>query len=310
MAPNLPDLPLPFGWFAIARLDELTDEVVTHEYFGRQLVVWSDGDEHHVVDATCPHLGAHLGVGGHVDDRCLVCPFHGWRFDGDGVNVEIPYAERPNRRARLGVYPTVVRNGLLLAWYHPDRGVAPTFEVPQLLADDAVHVGGFDRTVNSVWQEVAENSVDMAHFKFVHGAGRISPIGSMTLDGPFRTVVSEQLFSSSRGEFTGGLTSNSLGPGVGVVHFELFGRVTLVSAMTAIDDSHLKVRFTFFHDGSEIAAKIAEPFAAEVERQFDQDIPIWESKTFLEVPALAPSEKPIMEMRRWASQFYASAADI
>ena len=58
-----------------------------------------------------------------------------------------------------------------------------------------------------------------------------------------------------------------------------------------------------------MAAKIAPGFAAEVERQFDQDIPIWESKTFLPVPSLAPSEKPVTEFRKWAAQFYAAVLD-
>jgi len=43
-----------------------------------------------------------------------------------------------------------------------------------------------------------------------------------------------------------------------------------------------------------------------VARQLDQDIPIWEHKRFEPQPALAPSEKPITEFRKWAGQFYAA----
>lgn len=300
--------PLPFGWFGLARLDELTDPVTTMEAFGRELVIWHDGGRHHVVDSVCPHLGAHLGVGGRVEGGCLVCPFHEWAFDADGTNVAIPYADRPNKKARLATYPTAVANGLLLVWYHPDPAVEPTFTVPDLVAADAVEAHRFDRTVGTVWQEIAENSVDMAHFKSVHGTAQVSPIGQLTMDGPFRQVRSEQVFASSQGEFTGKLESNSNGPGVGVVHFDLMGRVTLVSATTPIDDGSCRVKFTFFHDGTDIGAKIAPGFAAEVERQFDQDIPIWEHKTYLPVPALAPTEKPVTEFRRWAQQFYADVA--
>ena len=42
------------------------------------------------------------------------------------------------------------------------------------------------------------------------------------------------------------------------------------------------------------------------ERQLDQDIPIWEAKRYVPSPALAPSEKPVTEFRRWATQFYAT----
>ena len=72
-----------------------------------------DGDAH-VLDAHCPHLGAHLAVGGKVEGECLRCPFHGWLFEGDdGRCVEIPYGEgeRIPAKARARAYPIVERNG-------------------------------------------------------------------------------------------------------------------------------------------------------------------------------------------------------
>jgi len=299
--------PLPFGWFSVGRSDELPVEPVsTHHLFGRELVLWQDGGERHLVDAVCPHLGAHLGVGGRVEDGCLVCPFHEWSYGPDGANVAIPYAERPNRRARLRGYPLAERNGHLLAWYHPDPTVEPRWDVPQKLAADTQPVHRVDRVVDTVWQEIAENSVDMAHFVSVHGTAQMASVGEMTMDGPFRQVRSEQTFTSSKGDLPATLISNSLGPGIGVIEFQLFGHsVILVSTTTPLDDESCHHRFTFYTDGSDVAAKIAPGFAAEVERQFDQDIPIWESKTFLPVPSLAPSEKPVTEFRKWAAQFYA-----
>lgn len=301
--------PLPFGWFAVARLDELpADPVVTVRYHDKDLVVWRDASgaepAYNVFDAYCPHLGAHLGVGGRVAEGCLVCPFHEWSFRPDGSNAAIPYAERPNRKARVRAYPTLVRNGLLLFWHHPDPDVAPGWDVPQALTDDDVEVGRFTWTVRTAWQEIAENSVDMAHFRSVHGLERVSPIGEITLDGPVRTVKSVQLFNSARGTFEGGLETYSHGPGVGVIHFDLMGRVTLVSATTPVDCEHVEVRFTLYHSGDEIAAKIGAGFAAEVSRQFAEDIPIWEAKRYQPTPALAPSERPVTEFRRWAAQFY------
>ena len=38
--------------------------------------------------------------------------------------------------------------------------------------------------------------------------------------------------------------------------------------------------------------------------EVQQDIPIWEHKRYQPNPALAPSEKPITEFRRWFAQFY------
>ena len=40
-----------------------------------------------VLDAFCPHMGAHLGHGGKVEGGGLVCPFHAWKFDGAGKSA-------------------------------------------------------------------------------------------------------------------------------------------------------------------------------------------------------------------------------
>ena len=54
-------------------------------------------------------------------------------------------------------------------------------------------------------------------------------------------------------------------------------------------------------------ARISRAFIKSVTREVGQDIPIWEAKRYEPSPALAPSEKPIMEWRRWFAQFYEAA---
>ena len=301
--------PVPYGWFSLGRLDELPDGHASPAYaFGRELVLWRGEDGgRHVADAWCPHLGAHLGYGGRVEDGCLVCPFHEWSFDAEGTNVDIPYADRTNRKARLRTYPTRECNGHLLTWYHPDPSVAPLWEVPEARPENPVECLRLDREVGTAWQEVAENGVDMAHFRSVHGMSRVSEVGELHMEGPYRRTRSNQLFNTSRGEFDGQIESNSYGPGLGVVHFTLMGRVTQISATTPLERDRVRISFTMYHAaGDDIAAKIGQAFGAEVARQLDQDIPIWEHKRYQPSPALAPTEKPITEYRKWASQFYAA----
>ena len=307
MAGSRYPFPLPFGWSTVARVDELDPAVVTRfRAVERDLVVWNDGADWHVFDAYCPHLGAHLGVGGRVEDGCLVCPFHEWAFDADGANVAIPYADRPNRKARVGSYVTQVRNRHVIFWYHPDQAVGPLWEIPDALPDDAVECMRFTRRIKTVWQELAENAVDLAHFVSVHGMSKMGEMGHIELDGPRRTVRSKQSFQTSKGEFEGAIESSSYGPGIGVVTFELMSKVTLISGSTAIEDGEMEVRQTLYHAaGDDLGAKIGTAFGAEVQRQFDQDIPIWENKRYQPSPALAPMERPVTEFRRWAKQFYA-----
>ena len=58
----------------MARLDELDPSAPFSFRAVSDLVAWNDGADWHVFDAYCPHL-ARMGVGGRVEDGCLVCPF-------------------------------------------------------------------------------------------------------------------------------------------------------------------------------------------------------------------------------------------
>src|SRR5687768_7816549 len=89
-------LPMPFGWFAVGLSSELAaGEVKTLRYFGTEFVMWRGLEDNavHAVDPFCPHLGAHLGVGGEVKGNDLRCPFHHWSFDGEGRVTDIPYTD-------------------------------------------------------------------------------------------------------------------------------------------------------------------------------------------------------------------------
>ena len=63
---------IPTGWFQVGYTSELAvGQVVPLSYFNTELVMFrtSDGTAH-VLDAFCPHLGAHLGsmdIGRHGD---------------------------------------------------------------------------------------------------------------------------------------------------------------------------------------------------------------------------------------------------
>jgi hypothetical protein len=59
-------------------------------------------------------------------------------------------------------------------------------------------------------------------------------------------------------------------------------------------------------DLDEPTSHIARAFVESVSREIGQDIPIWEHKRYVPSPALAPSEKPILDYRRWYEQFYCS----
>ena len=86
----------PDGWYGVAFAPRLASGAVKAiHYFGRDLALFRDeGGRARVFDAHCPHMGAHLGHGGLVSGEGIRCPFHGWRFDGEGRCVEVPHLGR------------------------------------------------------------------------------------------------------------------------------------------------------------------------------------------------------------------------
>lgn len=74
----------PEGWFQVGWDDDLADgEVRPLRYFGRDLVMYRSRTDRSiaVLDAHCPHMGAHLGHGGWVENDCVVSR----STDGSGV---------------------------------------------------------------------------------------------------------------------------------------------------------------------------------------------------------------------------------
>lgn len=311
--------PIPFGWFCVAHPEDVpVGAAVARFYFGRHLVVWRDETgTAHTQDAFCPHLGAHLGHGGTVSDGCITCPFHGWRFDGDGVNVDIPYSERTNRKARLHTYPTVERNGVVMAWYHPD-GVDPMWEVPVIDAfdgDDSDYSTMIvtHHTVDACWQEMAENGVDSAHFRYVHNTAEVPELESYETGFPSAQMRSSQKFPTPRGVMEGRIDSTSHGPGMSLVSFSGIIDTLNLAVQTPIDAGRVELWFHFRFKtmgDAETTRNVGQAFVREVDKQVLEDKPIWEHKAHLVRPALADTDGPFTKFRRWASQFYAeSVAD-
>jgi 3-ketosteroid 9alpha-monooxygenase subunit A len=306
--------PMPFGWFKVALSSELPAEsLLSRRYFGTEVVIWRDAAGVAVCqEAYCAHLGAHIGVGGRVAGGCVRCPFHGWAYDASGTNVEIPYADKPNPKARLRTFPTVERSGIVLAWYHPreETPLWDVMDVPEYDDPDYGEYEVFEYTIGTCMQEIAENGFDQAHFEFVHSHPKVGRTEKVAFDGYDRMVLTAQQFPSSKGPVDGRIDVIGRGPGFAVTRYQGLIDASLVGCSTPIDDEMTQVTFLFTlrNPGrDEHAARIARAFVDSVSREIGQDIPIWENKQYRPNPALAPSEKPIMDYRRWYAQFYCDA---
>jgi nitrite reductase/ring-hydroxylating ferredoxin subunit len=303
---------IPSGWFQVAWSSELEPgQVLPRFYFGRHLVLWRDDEgTAHLQDAYCPHLGAHLAYGGEVKKCNLMCPFHGWEFDGEGTNVNIPYGTRTNAKARIHTYPLREMAGhFLLAWFHPDNE-EPSWEIdeqPEATSEDYSEWTTRHFSVDAACQELAENAVDGPHFHYVHGVDIVPVIESYETDGHMARTRSIQQFPTPRGVVDGRIDVDNYGPGFGVTRFSGIVDTFLIGAAIPVDTNRCEVRFSFRTRNlgdAETTSNVAKAFVAEVCKQFEEDRPIWQNKAHISRPALADTDPPFMKFRKWYAQFY------
>jgi phenylpropionate dioxygenase-like ring-hydroxylating dioxygenase large terminal subunit len=293
--------PVPNGWYAVTSSDELRPGAV-HPFVAveRHLVAFRGEDgAAHVLDAHCPHMGAHLG-GGRVEGETLTCPYHGWRFGGDGDCVEIPYSSgRIPSRACVRSYPVLEQDGLVLFWFHA-AGAPPNYAVPRVPEVGAPGWSGphlYTGELVASLQDMAENNVDYTHRHFVHGREALDESTSQfSADGPFSTVV--ERFDSDGLTFT----RNTYGPGIALLRIPEVA--TVLTTTTPIDRRHVRLRW-HFHFPDEMEAAADDVIAGVVgEHGLEADRPIWAEKVYRARPLLVKGDGPIVEFRRWYAQFY------
>ena len=326
MNSRFPFTSFPIGWFRVAAGSDLpVFKVQTLHYFGRDLVLFRTEDgKANVLDAHCPHVGAHLGHGGRVLGNTLQCPFHGWRLSGDGVCVSIPYSKNIPVPARTRSWPVHEVNGQIMV-YHDPSGSAPQWLVPELTEYGSEEWTPFRKghhwTIRTHVQELGENGMDNAHFSFLHSQQtQRMRTKAVEIDGPrltHRTFQYYNVFGLAKlfvSEVTGPLDVTLYGLGYAVnrtyVDAKLKLSYTFAFFFTPVDEEYTEMHCML------AMRKMSTPFAnalllrkaiAEGKRTIDQDVPIWENKIYRDRTGLCEGDGPIMQYRKWASQFYAAS---
>ena len=157
-------------WFPVYRSDMLARgsakpiRILSEDF---TLYRGQDGTPH-VVAQRCPHRGTQLSVG-FVEDDCVRCLYHGWKFDGTGQCVEMP-AEGPAfaEKVRIRACPTGEHLGLVFAYF--GTGEPPPFpHIPPFAGD-----GIIENTENLLpcnFFQGWENDWDEFHAAFTHRTG-------------------------------------------------------------------------------------------------------------------------------------------
>jgi 3-ketosteroid 9alpha-monooxygenase subunit A len=320
------------GWHCLGLAEQFRDgKPHAIHAFGTKLVVWATSDGTlKVLDGYCRHMGGDL-TQGEVKGDNVACPFHDWRWSGEGKCVEIPYAKRVPLRARTRAWTSLERNGQLFVWHdHEGNGPIPEQDIPEVegYGSDEWSEWSWNTLVieGSNCREIIDNMADMAHFYYVHFA--FPTYFKNIFDGHVSTQ-----YMNSRGRPDIGSGSNYSGEDNTLEsEASYFGPAYMINWLnndfkgteieSVLINCHYPVSPTSFvlqygvmvkrlpGVDQETANVIAGKFSKSFRVGFEQDVEIWKNKTRIENPLLSEEDGPLYQLRRWYQQFYVDVADV
>ncbi|GGU67673.1 Rieske 2Fe-2S domain-containing protein [Kitasatospora aureofaciens] len=171
------------GWYLLAFRSELADEITPLAIGPRRLIALREDERLRVLDASCPHRGAHLGYGGRREGDCVVCPFHGKRIGLGDSSKHWSVAEHQVLEWGDAVFVRLSDDPA------GDRGFEQSLKGWKT---DYPLVAAVSLPVDVPSEYVVENAFDPDHFKAVHGvpgnqgmATRIGEHGELVIEGQF-----------------------------------------------------------------------------------------------------------------------------
>ena len=161
-------------WYPICTSEELkADEPVPAKVLGLPFVAFRDADGvPHVLANTCVHRGGSLSKGW-VKDGCIICPYHGWRYGGDGKCQLVPSFDEGSKipaRAKVDSYPVEERYGIVFAFLGdlPEAERPPLYEIEEYEDEAWRTTDLMILEIGCYYERSMENGVDFVHNEFVH----------------------------------------------------------------------------------------------------------------------------------------------
>ncbi len=320
------------GWHCLGLSERFKDgRPHSIRAFGQKLVVFQSGDgELNVLDAYCRHMGGDLSQGT-VKGNEIACPFHDWRWGGDGRCKQIPYSRRVPLRARTAAWTTLDQDGMLFVWNDPEGNPPPAgVTIPRIEGanrDDWTDWVWSEITVQANCREVVDNVVDMAHFFYVHFSfptffknvfeGHVATqyqkgVGREDVRPPAQDGEPKMLGNTSVASYHGpSFMIDDL-----TYHYDTMDiDSVLINCHYPIDENSFVLQYgVIVQRGDKLpgdaAEEVAQKMAGFIARGFEQDVEIWKNKTRIDNPLLCEEDGPVYQLRRWYEQFYVDVADV
>ncbi|CAM5621190.1 Rieske 2Fe-2S domain-containing protein [Streptomyces diastaticus] len=319
------------GWHCLGLAERYKDgKPHSVRAFGQKLVVFQAGDGTlNVLDAHCRHMGGDLSQGTVKGDQ-VACPFHDWRWGGDGRCKQIPYSKRVPLRARTAAWPTLDQDGMLFVWNDPEGNPPPPdVIIPRIegaTSEEWTDWHWYETVVDTNCREVVDNIVDMAHFFYVHHSfptyfenvfeGHVATQhmrGTGRPDARPRTGRSETIGNDSVASYHG--PSFMIDDLTYLYENGEDTKSVLINCHYPVDENRFVLQYGIIVKRSdsltgEEATQLAAGMGQFIKLGFEQDIEIWKNKTRVDNPLLCEEDGPVYQLRRWYEQFYVDVADV
>jgi phenylpropionate dioxygenase-like ring-hydroxylating dioxygenase large terminal subunit len=158
-------------WYAVLSVRELKRRPVGKTRFGQRYVFWRDTEGRAVcLEDRCPHRGAALSLG-RLHNGTLACPYHGFRFAGDGHCIEVPAEGNWAPPDHFHASTRTVREsqGFIWMWRGPKLEPENLPPIPvQPVGADTRDFAECIQTWPAHYTRCVEGVIDHSHLPFVH----------------------------------------------------------------------------------------------------------------------------------------------
>ena len=151
------------SWYAVALSRAVSRTPHRVLIAGQAFVIFRSGGALRCLTDRCPHRFAPLSLGRVVADT-IECPYHGWRFDGNGRCRAVPGLLEPV--PNVIVPPHAVREANGLVYISPEAARGEPY--PGVLSGPGTVSSVVENRVRSSLIDVAENILDATHTHFTH----------------------------------------------------------------------------------------------------------------------------------------------
>ncbi|ARU61960.1 hypothetical protein CBW65_13770 [Tumebacillus avium] len=181
-------------WYVACRSADLVEEMLECSILSTELFLYRDAEGvAHALHNQCPHRGARLSQGKLRGD-CVVCPFHGWVFDGSGrctlIPANGPHASIP-QGAKVMSCPVQEAGGYLWVFVGEPHRVKE-LQLPFELTDPEWRAVPFVVEWEAHLTRVVESVLDVSHLPFVHPESTGTDVNPK-VEGPEFSVTEQEI---------------------------------------------------------------------------------------------------------------------